>query len=117
MDGDPMQMALQRPEWFLPVPLGSRHYVAAVQNRSGELAALTNAPAETWASLTPLVQIIGPKKQTQPLKAERVSGWVKRVAAAVGHRPCFLDILRLSPGYPTVTGTGSTPVLSALYAA
>ncbi len=112
-----MQLPLQRPEWFVPVPLGSRHYVAAVQNKPGELAALRNASAETWGRLTPLVQIVGPKRPTEPFRAQRVSGWVKRIAAAVGHRPCFLDILRLRPTYPTATASGTIPVLSAIYAA
>jgi hypothetical protein len=113
---DAMQLALQQPESFVLVSLGSQHYVVAVQNKPGELKAIRNASAETWERLTPLVQIVGPKKPTEPFRAERVSGWVKRIAAAVGHRPCFLDILRLAPTYPTVTATATSPVLSAIYA-
>ncbi|MGH2682730.1 MAG: beta family protein [Actinomycetota bacterium] len=102
---------------FVPVPGGSGHYVAAVQNKSGELDALRNASAETWSRLTPLVQIVGPKKRPEAHKRDTVAGWVKRISQAVGHRPCFLDVLRLRPGHPTTTSGGAEPILSVIHAA
>ena len=101
----------------MPVPLGSSHYVAAVQNKAGELNALRNAAPETWARLTPLVEIVGRKKPPEAYRDETVSQWVKRVADAVGQHPCFLDILRLRAGHPTTTRDGICPVLSAIHAA
>jgi hypothetical protein len=114
---DAMQLALERPEWFEPVGLGSAHYVAALQNKRGELDALRNASPDTWARMTPLLQIVGPKKPLDPFRAQRVAEWVKKLAAVVGDRPCFLDILRLNPRHPTERGSGTTPVLAAIHAA
>ncbi|HSV66159.1 MAG TPA: beta family protein [Mycobacteriales bacterium] len=116
MTADAIQLALQQ-EGFVPVAEGSDHYVAAVQNKPGELEALRQASPETWSRFTPLVQIVGPKTRPQMYRRETVAGWVKRLAAAVGQRPCFLDILRLRPEHPTMTSNGMSPVLSIIHAA
>lgn len=34
------QLSLNRPEWFQPVPTGTRHYVVALQSLQGERDAL-----------------------------------------------------------------------------
>jgi Beta protein len=114
---DSVQLTLDQPEWFQPVPLGSAHYVAVVKNKRGELNALQHASPETWASLTPLVEIVGPRKQPPAYRGDTVSQWLKRVADAVGEHPCFLDILRLQPGHRAITSAGTFPVLSVIYAA
>jgi Beta protein len=116
MIGDTVQLALQH-EAFTPVPSGSTHYVAAVQNKPGELNALREASPETWSRLTPIVEIVGPKTSPPQQRRETVAAWVKRVADAVGQRPCFLDILRLQPGQVTRTSDGPRPVLSVIHAA
>src|SRR5258708_33281789 len=69
--GDAVQLAMTYPEWFQPVPGGSDHYVVALQSLTGELAALAHASTQTWARLTPLIQIRGPKAPRQePYRAE-----------------------------------------------
>jgi hypothetical protein len=112
-----VQPTLERPEWFVPVPNGPAHYVAAVQDKPGELKALRNASAATWMRLTPLVEVVGPRKPPPVFKAETVSRRLRNIAAAVGQHPCFLDILRLRATHAAQTRDGTGPVLSAIYAA
>jgi len=111
------QLNLNRPEWFQPVPAGTGHYVAALQSLRGERDALVHASEETWAHLTPLIEIVGPKKHaTEPFTCERIAAWSKKASDAVGGRPCFLDVLRLPPNHSTATKTGNHPVLSVIHA-
>jgi Beta protein len=114
---DTVQPTLDKPEWFAPVPLGASHYVAVVQNKTGELEALRQALPETWSRFTPLVEIVGKKKPPSAYRGETVDQWVKRVADAVGQHPCFLDILRLRAGHPVITKGGICRVLAAIHAA
>lgn len=116
MTGDVIQLGFQNAE-FAPVLGGTGHYVAAVQNKPGELDALRHASPETWSRLTPLVEIVGRKKRPAAYRQETVARWVKHVAEAVGSRPCFLDILRLRPGHPAATPEGTSPVLTVIHAA
>lgn len=110
------QLSLNRPEWFQPVPAGTGHYVVALQNLQGERDALIHVAEETWAHLTPLIEILGPKKrETEPFTRERVAAWVKKASNAVTGRPCFLDVLRLPPNHPTATKTGNHSVLSVIH--
>lgn len=112
-----LQATLNIPEQFHPVPVGTGHYVAALQNKAGELNALRHASAETWAHLTPVIEVVGPRHPgTEPFTRQRVHGWVKRMAEVVGARPCFLDVLRLSANHPTATSEGSRAVLSVIHA-
>jgi hypothetical protein len=105
------------PEWFQPVPGEIGHYVAVLQSLSGERDALSHATQETWEHLTPIIELLGPKKrEVDPFKATRVNGWVKRVADVVGGRPCFLDVLRMPQSHAVATRDGDRPVLSAIYA-
>ncbi len=109
------QLSLTRPEWFQPVPAGAGHYVVALQSLTGERDALANASAGTWAHLTPLIQIVGPRTaEKEPFTRKRVAGWVKRVSDAVGGHPCFLDIIRLKATDPT---EGEQPVLAVIHEA
>lgn len=113
-----VQLTICRPEWFRPVPSDAGHYVPALQSLPGELAALTHASSETWAHLTPLIQIRGPKtSRKEPYREDAVRGWVKKVSGAVGDRPCFLDTLRLAPAHAVTTKDGECPVLSVIHAA
>jgi hypothetical protein len=113
-----MQLPFITGESFVPLPHGNGQYVAALQNRKGELDALATASAETWSRLAPLIHIVGPKNPKDQLRIATVRGWIKRVAAAVGDHPCFLDILRLNPTYPTaMTGGQQRPVLACLFEA
>ena len=116
MSTTPTQLALTRPEWFQPVAGGSGHYVAAVQNKPGELDALSHASAATWGHMTPLIEVLGPKSPARsPFKSERVAGWVRKLATSVGAHPCFLDVLRLPETHPTANRNGNKPVLTAIY--
>jgi Beta protein len=114
---DGVQPTLDQPEWFVPMPHGSGHYVPVVQNRSGELAALAHASPATWARMTPLVELVGPRKQSDAYRHDTVKGWVKRTADSVGEHPFFLDILRMRPAHPTATAGGPCPVLAVIYEA
>lgn len=111
-----MQMRIFH-ETFRPVPYGGRHYVPALQNRSGELQALRRATPDTWERLTPLLQVVGPKGTRSAFPQSTVKEWVKRLAAAVGPHPCFLDIRRLKATVPVTTSGGHQPVLRVLYMA
>jgi len=103
---------------FQPVPAGAGHYVVALQTKPGELNALMNASPQTWAHLTPLIQIVGPKgSSAEPFTKNRVEDWVKKVAVAVGIHACFLDVLRMRPNHPTTMRDGNRPVLSVIHAA
>src|SRR5260221_8286313 len=107
-----VQPTLTRPEWFQPVPGGAGHYVAALQSLPGELAALTHASDQTWAHLTPLIQLRGPKTpRPTAFRQEVVRDWVKKVAVAVGERPFFLETLRLAAIHATATKDGQCPLL------
>lgn len=114
MTADPIQLSFVRSE-FLPVRHGAGHYVAAVQNKPGELTALSHATPETWDRMTPLIAIVGPKRHPDAYKSETVGRWVKGVAGAVGQRPFFLDVLRLRPGHRTTTSAGERQVLSVIH--
>lgn len=116
MASEAIQMAFRDPD-FHPVARGSGHYVAAVQNKPGELDALRHASPEIWSRMTPLIEIVGPKKPPEAYKGDTIAGWVRRISSAVGQRPCFLDILRLRPEHPTATVDGSLPVLTVIHAA
>ncbi len=102
---------------FAPVPAGAGHYVAAVQNKPGELEALRRASPDTWCKLTPLIEIVGPRKPPVAYRWETIRGWLRRVGEAIGQRPCFLDVLRLDPGHPAVTPAGQRTVLATIHAA
>lgn len=108
-----MQLPLLGLEDFDPLPQRSGHYVATLQNKSGELRALQEASQETWGRLTPLLRILGPKNQQKQLKASTVGNWMKRAADALGGHPFFLDTVRLRPTRPT-TPDGDV-VLSRIY--
>lgn len=111
------QLSLDRPEWFRPVPDGALHYVAALQSQPGERDALVHASEETWAHLTPLIEILGPKTaEGEPYSLSRIRAWAKNVSDAVRSRPCFLDTLRLPRNHSVATKNGLQPVLSVIHA-
>jgi hypothetical protein len=113
-----LQLSLTNPAEFQPVPRGTGHYVAALQTKAGELRALQEASARTWAGLTPLLEVLGPKSPgSSPFSRSRVDGWAKRLATAVGSHPVFLDRLRLAPNHLAETREGPVPVLTAIHAA
>lgn len=110
-----MQLPLLQPDPFVPLPQGSAHYVAVLQNRSGELNALQHASTETWSRLTPLLHIVGRRTAPDTFRSENVSSWVGKIAAAVGDHAVFLDILRMKPTHPVMTTKGSVPLLERIY--
>jgi hypothetical protein len=111
------QLSLNRPEWFQPVPAASGHYVAVLQSQPGERDALANASSDTWAHMTPLLEILGPKKrEAEPYSLSRARTWVKKVSDVVGSRRCFLDTLRMPPNHPVTTKDGDLLVLSVIHA-
>ncbi|MGH3260918.1 MAG: beta family protein, partial [Trebonia sp.] len=111
-----LQLTLSNPAAFQPLPRGTGHYVAALQTKAGELTALREASAQTWAALTPLMEVLGPKAPgTEPFTRSRIDGWAKRMAAAVGNHTIYLDWLRMSPNHPANSRSGSMPVLTAIH--
>lgn len=92
------------------------HYVPAVQNKSGELQALKEMSASAWDRMTPVVNLVGPRTQSKPLRAQTIAGWVKRVEDTVGDHLIYLDVLRLDPTRLVETSEGRTPVLAHIYA-
>ena len=111
-----LQMPLLQPEPLVPLPVDSSHYVAALQNRRGELDALRHVSETTWNRLTPLLQVVGPRTPKPALTATSVADWVKRLASAAGPHPSYLDVVRLNPTLP-VTGTnGEDFILRWIYA-
>jgi hypothetical protein len=112
-----IQLTLNQPQDFRPVPDGTGHYVAALQNLSGERDALSECGADTWGHLTPLIHIVGPKRaEKEPFKRDRVAGWVKNVADCMGDHPFFLTTLRLDPSHATAVASGTEPVLAVIAA-
>lgn len=111
-----LQLTLSNPAAFEPLPRGTGHYVAALQTKAGELTALREASIQTWAALTPLMEVLGPRTPgTEPFTRSRIEGWAKRLAAAVGCHTIYLDRLRLSPNHPADGPGGSVPVLTAVH--
>lgn len=108
-----VQIPLIQPEPLDPLPVTSGRYVAALQNKSGELRALLNASAETWERLTPIVQFVGPKER--PVSATSVTNWVKKVGTAVGSHPVYLDVMRLDATSAVTITTGERPVLAHIF--
>ncbi len=114
MTADSIQLSFVNTD-FRPVRHGASHYVAAVQNKKGELSALGQATRDTWDRMTPLVAVVGWKRRPATYQIETVARWVKHVADAVGRQPIFLDVLRLRPGHPTVTPRGNQQVLAVIH--
>jgi len=110
-----MQLTLLEPEPFVPMPSGTTHYLAALQNKPGELEALRHASEETWSRLTPLLHIVGRRAQPPAFRAENVTAWVRGIADAVGAHPLYLDVMRLDPSHPVTTTKGVVPVLERIY--
>ena len=101
---------------FQPLPLGSGHYVAALQNTPGELDALRQTANDTWSKFTPLIQIVGPKSPAKQIKAGNITAWTGKILHAVGEHPMFLDILRPHASHPVVNGKGEEmPLLESIY--
>lgn len=111
-----MQLQLRVGIPFQPLPGGSAHYVAVLQNKPGELDALGRATEDTWSKLTPLIQIVGPKSSREQINAGNITTWTGNISDAVGQHPIFLDILRLKATHPVLTGGGvQLPVLERIY--
>lgn len=111
-----MQIPLLQREPLNPLPIDSGHYVAALQNKPGELDALRHASAETWERLTPIVHFVGPKNRSDPFNASSIADWVKKVALAVGEHPVYLDIMRLDAMFAVTTTKDEVPILAQIYA-
>src|SRR4051794_30620697 len=94
-----MQLPLPPPEPFDPYDdSAGLHYVPVVQNRFGELWALETLPLAVRPAVTPMIQMVGPRRVDQAPSTTALRDWVKRVAHAVGDRPVFLDVLRFADG-------------------
>jgi hypothetical protein len=106
---------LEEPE---PLPRDSFHYVPALQNKSGELAALSEAPDDVWERMTPLLHLVGPKSQQEKISIDRVKAWIRKLARAVGERPIYLDVLRIRPNRSVALKDGGKwPLLKEAFAA
>lgn len=111
-----MQMTLLEAEALVPLPVDSSHYVAVLQNKTGELGALRHAPEQVWERMTPLLEFVGPKTAKNPLTATSVDGWVKRASEALGCHPLYIDILRLNASTSVENKKGvRMPVLDYIY--
>jgi hypothetical protein len=110
-----VQLPLLEPEALAPLPVDCDHYVAVLQNRSGELDALRHASDAAWDRMTPLLEFVGPRAAPESMTASAINGWVKRAVTALGTYPAYLDILRLGPTVPVRTKAGVCPVLEEIY--
>lgn len=106
-----LQPSLLQPEGFQPVRHGTRHYVAVLQNKPGELQALRHASDETWEHLAPLLHFVGPGDPQRPLRADTIDRWTRNARIAIANRPCFVDLLRLKPGRSVAGGQSLLPCL------
>jgi hypothetical protein len=113
----PTQLPLIAPDPLAPLPVDAGHYVAALQNRKGELDALQHVSKEAWLRMTPMLEFVGPKTPKATLSRSSVESWVKKVSIALGAHPAYLDILRLDPGISVETKAGLQPVLGHIYSA
>jgi Beta protein len=111
------QAELLQPPSTTPLPEGSDYYVPAVFDRKGEREALAHLSASTWAKVIPIVHFLGPREPEKRLSSDRFTQWSRRVAAAVGHHPYYLDLPRLAPSTKIKTGKGDVPILDRLYEA
>ena len=110
------QLPLLEPEALSPLPTGPGHYVAVLQNRSGEFSALTQADRAVWDRMTPLLEFVGPKRGAKrAVRETTVIGWVKAAAKVLGQRPVYLDTLRLNRSLILDTADGRQPVLRYLH--
>lgn len=112
-----IQIPLLRPDPLAPLPVDTRHYVAALQSQPGERDALQNASPDIWERMTPLLHFVGPKTRSEPFQTQAVRGWVTRLAIAVGAHPIYLDVMRLGPTFPVSTRDGEVAVLEYIYEA
>lgn len=117
MDDADVQIPLLQPDPLDPLPVDPRSYVAALQNQAGERDALQHVSAEIWKRMTPLLHFVGPKTAPPAFTAQRVRGWVTKLAPAVGAHPVYVDVARLDPTHPVATGAGQSPVLACIYEA
>ena len=103
------------------LPAGARrhgHYVAALQTKPGEFNALINASPETWAHLTPLIEIVGPKGPgAEPFTENACRGLGEE--GGRGSRRASVLPRRAPSGTESRTGTegGQQPVLSVIHGA
>ena len=100
---------------FIPLPCGPSQYVPVLQNKPGELQALSKASSGTWNRMTPIIRLVGPPRRTEPFKSDTVRNWIRRVYESVGRRTVFLDTLRASPTHPVETGRSRIPLLRFLH--
>ncbi len=111
-----IQIPLLKPDQLDPLPVDDGHYLAVVQSKTGERHALANALPSTWARLTPLVEVVGPKTPKPPLTETSVAAWMLRLSKALGAHPFYLDIMRLDPTLSVTGKNGQDPVLARMYA-
>jgi hypothetical protein len=111
----PHQLPLLKPPRLDPLPVDVGHYVPVIQSQVGERAALVQAPPTLWQTVTPLVEVVGPKTVQPPLTETRVAGWTQAVRKAVGTRPIYLDVVRLKPTLAVAGKNGQDPVLARIY--
>lgn len=102
-------------EDFQPLPSGQGQYVVALQNKPGELDALTHATPEIWSQMTPLMHVLGPKRPGKVLSSDAVTNWIKKIRGAIGSHPCFLDTLRLRVEHPVASQGQTRTALSFIY--
>jgi hypothetical protein len=110
------QIPLLQPETLVPLPIDCGRYVAVLQNKPGELAALRHASDGAWDRMTPLLEFVGPVTAPKSITGSSIDGWVKRAHAALGTRPAYLDILRLASNTPVRSKKGVSRVLEEIYA-
>ena len=102
-----MQLVL-REGIYQPLPAGLCHYVPVLQNKAGELEALTRLPDQDWARITPVICMVGPKTPPATLSDNAIRDWTRKVKDATREHAFYLDMVRLSPSMPVSTQGGVT---------
>lgn len=113
---------LSLPEWprFNPIPAGSLHYVPVMLDLPGELDALAHAAAAVRDIATPFIQIAAraPRRGHRSLGEDERPGWVaarvKKLSAAVGDHPFYLEVLSVIHG-PRSGGVWPPSVVAQVY--
>lgn len=101
-----VQLPLLKPPDFTPVPPGGLHYVPALIDWKGERDALASASAQTWAGMTPLIQIAPQGDPRLPISASAIRNRVKQVAGAVRSHPVYLSAAGMESSRPVIDAGG-----------
>ena len=93
-----MQLPLFSPgDRYNPIPPGPA-YVPALLHRPGELQAVAIAGETTWAAMVPIFHLVGPAGRGNRPKGKGIASHLAKLRGAIGVRPHYLDVVRMSRG-------------------